>query len=673
LTVQKKTPTEIDAIADAINSASDLASKINIYSREYGLIGKTQLYPGEKNESHGNHFFCKCGNCIQLPDFQDRYAIYEPFLLREIKQLQEKLNKAESYSEKLHVWNEKLEPVSYSFETSEGKFALNLSPSGTEEVIVHNHYYYQLYRNRMYVTSNFGILGQSFVNLESRFLKRYEKALKKDQTLQKEIEKVEQEFREIKSVALKKQFDDLVDGHELDFANKPWDYSAFVSQIIPAHEGYLYYKFLLGFNPSMSGTTNGQPLISTMNDKTVFGSQGEKKIRVFVTYAWEGDEENERVISFTNELRQRGFAAVNDTYMIQQGASTDFQAMMLKCINEADKVIVLLSKDYAKKADKMELGSGVGTEYQLILKDIEYNPNKYILTSFDPYHLSLFPLSFRKRELISLTDEGQMERLMHKLKDIPQYQYSDVADKTPSLTTKPVPAFQFKKKHVIDVTMSNSFDDDTPNVWDVPAAEKDLNVAIQTGDTAQVRKVIQGNGFLLYDIYERKGGALPIFHDIPMSKYIVDFAWLNDASGGPEWVLLHVAEPNVQVLDAEGEVSQTVLVAIETVKAWANYFELHPAEKKRIFGAVAKFKFQLIIGSYQQWQVENAQKWRLQHNKTSIVEIRSYNTFSRAIAEIKASPDSFFRFNQFYHTSPNEKLEEHWKNYGYMDNWRKWL
>jgi len=396
-----------------------------------------------------------------------------------------------------------------------------------------------------------------------------------------------------------------------------------------------------------------------------------QKNKVFVTYAWGNEEHNEQVISFTNHLRENGFDAFNDSYLIQKSASTDLQAMMLKNIHEANKVIVILTKRYAEKADKLE--GGVGIEYQLILKDIDIKPQKYILVSFDPYDESVFPLSFRKRELVSLTNKQSMNNLFRKLKDVEVYKFSEVANETPVIEVKAIPAFEFKTKHAVDVTMLESYDDETPNVWDVIEVEKAFLIAIEANDLVEVKQIVQKNAFLLYDIYERKGGALPIFHDITFGKHNVDFVWLNDSSAGPEWVLLSVSKPDLQVMDKDGNISLDILAEIESVKGWQNYFELNPAEKKRVFGAVANFKFQLIIGNYDQWQDENASKWRLLHNNTSPVQIRSYNSFARSLAEIKAKPDLFFRFNQFHHTSCQDKLEQHWKSYGYMDYWRKVL
>jgi hypothetical protein len=77
--------------------------------------------------------------------------------------------------------------------------------------------------------------------------------------------------------------------------------------------------------------------------------------------------------------------------------------------------------------------------------------------------------------------------------------------------------------------------------------------------------------------------------------------------------------------------------AIEQVKTWERYFLENPLERRRIFGAVAKFKFILVAGDGQSWSDENAIKWRSHNNSTSNIEIRSTDVFTRAIKKIKTS------------------------------------
>jgi len=123
---------------------------------------------------------------------------------------------------------------------------------------------------------------------------------------------------------------------------------------------------------------------------------------VFVTYSWDNDEHCERIVSFTNFLRQSGFNAEIDRMLIQEESAIDFKKMMHKAMTDYKKVIVVLSKGYKEKAEAFR--GGVGNEYTLILNDIEANKNKYILVSLDGINDDIAPLFFKGREILDLSD-----------------------------------------------------------------------------------------------------------------------------------------------------------------------------------------------------------------------------------------------------------------------------
>lgn len=397
----------------------------------------------------------------------------------------------------------------------------------------------------------------------------------------------------------------------------------------------------------------------------------DKKIKVFVTYSQEGDAHNTQVLSLTDHLRKLGFEANNDLLLSQQQGSINLNRMMYQHLEQADKVVVVLSDNYAKKANSF--AGGVGTEYEFIIGDINVKPEKYILVALEAYKDSLFPTGLRSRLMLNLTTEQGMEDLVRKLSAQPAWEASPVAAAVPVLPTKKIPPFEIKPKPPVDVTVTANTGDEEEDVWDLDAAGTALEAAIEDTRPEVVKAVLQENSFLFFDIYERKMGAMPIFHEVGFGSYQADFAWLDDASDGPRWFLMKVGPADLAPFDEQGQINPALVAAIEEVKAWANYFELNPAEKKRVFGAVASFRFRLVIGSKEQWQEEKAQQWRLQHNKTSPVEIRSYQTFARSLADIRTAPKEFYRFSQYHATSPATELEKFWKAYRYMDDWRKWL
>ncbi|MBO9733192.1 MAG: toll/interleukin-1 receptor domain-containing protein [Chitinophaga sp.] len=181
---------------------------------------------------------------------------------------------------------------------------------------------------------------------------------------------------------------------------------------------------------------------STMNDQSK-GSPAEgagAPIKVFVTYAWEDDErKNETVVSFTDHLRTLGYEAVVDRLLSQNETATNFKTMMYKTLGEVDKVVVILTKRYKGRAERYE--GGVGTELQYILSDIERHPKKYIFVSFDGYSDDVVPAQIRDREILDLKKSGAVDRLRHKLDDVPEIEFSNVATSKQKLQPKQINPF----------------------------------------------------------------------------------------------------------------------------------------------------------------------------------------------------------------------------------------
>lgn len=170
-------------------------------------------------------------------------------------------------------------------------------------------------------------------------------------------------------------------------------------------------------------------------------NQKDNKITVFVTYSWDNPEHEEKVHAFTNMLRDNGFYAEVDKMLIQNETAKDFKSMMHEGMTHNKKVIVVLSEGYKKKAEDFK--GGVGTEFSLILKDIEDNPKKYILVTFSGRDNSIIPLFFKDREIIDLKEnnENEKQKLFSKLLDEEIYQFNEVAKKLPEINKVKAPVF----------------------------------------------------------------------------------------------------------------------------------------------------------------------------------------------------------------------------------------
>jgi len=214
--------------------------------------------------------------------------------------------------------------------------------------------------------------------------------------------------------------------------------------------------------------------------------------------------------------------------------------------------------------------------------------------------------------------------------------------------------------------------DEVLPTWDINKAETEVFAAFDANSETQLLSVLKENSFLFYELYSRKYGIQPPFREISVgAKLRCDFAWLNDNSDGPEWVLVEVEKPKMRIFNIDKKPSAELNGAIEQVKTWERYFLENPLERRRIFGAVAKFKFILVAGDGQSWSDENAIKWRSHNNSTSNIEIRSTDVFTRAIKKIKEKPKEFWSFEEHPKTLEFSSLENYWKGYSYMDNMRK--
>ncbi len=172
---------------------------------------------------------------------------------------------------------------------------------------------------------------------------------------------------------------------------------------------------------------------------------------VFVTYSWDNREHQEKVISFCNYLRENGFNAEMDRSLSQKETAIDFTKMMYQGMLDYKKVVIVLSTGYKEKADKFT--GGVGKEYELMIKDIDDNPQKYILVTFEGRHNGIYPLGFKSRDTIDLTKKEEQQNLFSKLKDEQIYQFSKIADSKPDIIKVDIPSSIFRnEKNAIEIT-----------------------------------------------------------------------------------------------------------------------------------------------------------------------------------------------------------------------------
>ena len=151
-------------------------------------------------------------------------------------------------------------------------------------------------------------------------------------------------------------------------------------------------------------------------------------IKVFVAYAWEDTEHNEKVISFVNFLRNKGFDASMDRKESQQSSSVNFNQLMIGGIQNSDKVIIVLSKKYKEKSDNFE--GGVWQELSMILEEKKTKPNKYIFVTFGKDEReAITPTAILGFDILDLKkdqDDNDFNTLFAKIKEENIIIFSDV-------------------------------------------------------------------------------------------------------------------------------------------------------------------------------------------------------------------------------------------------------
>ena len=89
--------------------------------------------------------------------------------------------------------------------------------------------------------------------------------------------------------------------------------------------------------------------------------------------------------------------------------------------------------------------------------------------------------------------------------------------------------------------------------WNIEEVKQQLQEAFKNDSEIDLLKILKQNSFLFYDLFSRKWGVQPIFHEVSFGKLRCDFLWLNDASSGPEWILVEIEKPQLKLFKKNGE------------------------------------------------------------------------------------------------------------------------
>ena len=135
---------------------------------------------------------------------------------------------------------------------------------------------------------------------------------------------------------------------------------------------------------------------------------------VFISYSWDNDEHNNWILNLSKRLFDNGVQVILDRYELKPGSN--MMHFMEQSIPKADKVLIIFTPNYKRKAEGRE--GGVGFEYSILNTELYKqiaNNEKYIPIlksgSFD----ESIPNFIQQFIAVDMTNEIQFEPKLNDL------------------------------------------------------------------------------------------------------------------------------------------------------------------------------------------------------------------------------------------------------------------
>lgn len=134
--------------------------------------------------------------------------------------------------------------------------------------------------------------------------------------------------------------------------------------------------------------------------------------KVFITYCWENDEHNAWVHNLANDLDKAGFDIFID---IKQPLGIELNRFMEQTIANVDKVLIIATPEYKKRADNRE--RGVGYETSLITDDLikDQNRIKFIPIIRIGSKDSSYPIYLGNRKGLYMREDNDYTQALNEL------------------------------------------------------------------------------------------------------------------------------------------------------------------------------------------------------------------------------------------------------------------
>ncbi|SFS77701.1 toll/interleukin-1 receptor domain-containing protein [Paenibacillus sp. BC26] len=161
-------------------------------------------------------------------------------------------------------------------------------------------------------------------------------------------------------------------------------------------------------------------------------------VQVFISYSWDSPNHQQWVLNLTNRLRSQGGVDAKMDLFITQSGTVNLNSMMVQNMMRNSFIIVVLTENYADRADNNK--GGVGFETLLSLSTLQDNPNKLILLNRHGGDFkAAIPFHLKGYYMIDFSEDSKFEEsfteLLHRIYDVPLYEMEPIGSR-PTLTSR---------------------------------------------------------------------------------------------------------------------------------------------------------------------------------------------------------------------------------------------
>jgi hypothetical protein len=178
------------------------------------------------------------------------------------------------------------------------------------------------------------------------------------------------------------------------------------------------------FDALKSETDAAGRILGTVSGDTSMGKKKAAK-KVFVSYAWENDEHQQRVKQFTQQLRHDGLDATIDIF--EPNPPEGLPQWMVNQIRRADFVLLVITETYRKRFEgDEEAGKGKGVKWEggIVTRSLynsEFRTGKFLPVVFGSEHNASMPAIFVGNTYYDISQPAGLEALVRLMTDQPAH------------------------------------------------------------------------------------------------------------------------------------------------------------------------------------------------------------------------------------------------------------